>query len=209
MIGDSQEIEVKFYLTDPEGFIVRLEAAGAKLKCDRAHETDLRFDNTAGDLLVTGQVLRLRKDNEVTLTYKAAGDVSTGTTARREIEVTVSDFDIARELLEGIGYHPYMMYEKYRTTYTFNQCEVVLDEMPYGWFCEIEGQSPLAIQETAGLLDLNWNSRILDSYTFLFTRCRDALGLTFTDLSFSHFKDVSVTPRDLGVSPGDFQEKSG
>jgi adenylate cyclase, class 2 len=99
------------------------------------------------------------------------------------------------------------MYEKYRTTYDYNQCEVVLDEMPYGWFCEIEGQSPLSIQQTAEGLGLNWKNRILDSYTFLFAVCRDALGLTFSDLSFSNFKGASVTPRDLGVKPGDIQEK--
>jgi adenylate cyclase class 2 len=203
MICDSREIEVKFYLTDPEGFIVHLIAAGAILKHQRYHETDLRFDNVAGDLCVTGQVLRLRKDNEITLTYKGAGDVSTGVTSRREIEVIVSDFDIARELLEAIGYHPSLMYEKHRTVYNLNQCEVVLDEMPYGWFCEIEGDTPLMIQQTAELLALNWGTRILDSYTFIFARCRDALGLAFSDLSFQNFKDVSVTPHDLGVNPAD------
>jgi adenylate cyclase class 2 len=208
MIGDFQEIEVKFYLTDPTKFILRLKAVGATLKHEREHETDLRFDNSAGDLRITDRVLRLRSDEKITLTYKEAGDISTGATSRREIEVAVTDFNITRELLEAIGYHPYMMYEKYRTTYKLNQCEVVLDEMPYGWFCEIEGQSPLLIQQTAELLGLNWKYRILDSYTFLFARCRDTLGLTFSDLSFSNFKEVSVTPLDLGVSPGDVQDKS-
>lgn len=203
MIGDSQEIEVKFYLTDPEGFVVRLNAVGAIMKRKRCHETDLRFDNEAGDLRVSGQVLRLRKDKRVTLTYKGAGGVTTGVSSRREIEVNVSDFNITRELLKAIGYNPCLMYEKYRTAYDLNRCEIVLDEMPYGWFCEIEGDSPLAIQQTAELLTLNWETRILDSYSFLFARCRDALGLSFSDLSFPNFKDVSVTPRDLGVSPAD------
>ena len=207
MIGDSQEIEVKFYLTDPKGFVVRLAAAGGIMEHARCHETDLRFDNESGDLRVTGRVLRLRSDEKITLTYKEAGDISTGATSRREIEVEVNDYNVTREILEAIGYHPYMMYEKYRTTYNFNQCEVVLDEMPYGWFCEIEGQSPLLIQQTAELLGLNWKNRILDSYTFLFARCRDSLGLTFSDLSFLNYKGVSVTYRDLGVSPGDNQEK--
>lgn len=203
MVGDSQENEVKFYLTDPEGFIGRLNAAGARIKRPRCHETDLRFDNAAGDLRVTNQVLRLRKDNEVTLTYKGAGEISSGVSSRREIEVTVSDFNITRELLEAIGYEPCLMYEKYRTAYDLNQCEVVLDEMPYGWFCEIEGGSPLSIQQTAELLALNWETRIQDSYTFIFAQCREKLGLTFSDLSFSNFKDLAITPRDLGVNPAD------
>jgi len=32
-----------------------------------------------------------------------------------------------------------MMYEKYRTTFTIGSLEVVLDELPYGNFVEIEG----------------------------------------------------------------------
>ncbi len=209
MIGDSQEIEVKFYLTDLKGLADRLKAAGAILEHERVHETDLRFDNSAGDLQTSGRVLRLRSDDKITLTFKSAGDISTGATTRREIEVEVSDFLITRELLEALGYRAYLMYEKYRTTYALNQCEVVLDEMPYGWFCEIEGKTPTSIQHTAELLGLCWKNRILDSYTFLFARCRDVLGLAFSDLSFANFKGVSVTPRDLGVSPGDVQAKSG
>ena len=203
MIGDSQEIEVKFYLTDPERFNRRLIEAGAILKRPRCHETDLRFDDATGNLRATGQVLRLRKDNLVTLTYKGAGEVMAGVLSRREIEVTVSDFDITRELLEAVGYRTCLMYEKYRTALDFNQCEVVLDEMPYGWFCEIEGPSPLSIKQAAELLALRWETRIQESYALMFVHCQDALGLTFSNLSFSNFRDVAVTPRDLGVSPAD------
>jgi adenylate cyclase class 2 len=202
MIGNPQENEVKFYLTNPEEFLQRLTAIGANLKHERCHETDLRFDDSAGNLRTANRVLRLRQDDRARITYKGPGEVLDGVASRREIEVTVSDFDTARELLEAIGYQPCLLYEKYRTTYAFTDCEIVLDEMPFGWFCEIEGLSPVSIQQVAKYLALNWENRILDSYALLFGRCRDALGLAFSDMTFFNFKGITVTPQDLGVKPG-------
>jgi adenylate cyclase class 2 len=91
-----------------------------------------------------------------------------------------------------------MRYEKYRTTYTLGDLEVVLDEMPYGDFAEIEGPDGQSIQTAAQRLDLNWDTRILDSYTVLFERVRAQLGVGFRDLSFENFKGLTVTPEMLG-----------
>jgi adenylate cyclase class 2 len=205
MIGNPQENEVKFYLIDPEAFLRRLTGAGANLRRARCHETDLRFDDGNGSLCAANRVLRLRQDDQARLTYKGPGEVLGGVSSRREIEVIVSDFDTTRELLDALGYRPCLLYEKYRTIYDFLDCEVVLDEMPYGWFCEIEGQSPVSIQQVAAQLTLHWENRILDSYSVLFARCRNALVLALNDLTFSNFKGISVTPLDLGVKPGDDQ----
>jgi adenylate cyclase class 2 len=203
MTESPQENEVKFYLRDPEGFLTRLSMAGANIKHSRCYEVDLRFDDAIASLSVAKQVLRLRQDDRARLTYKGPGEVLDGVSSRCEIEVVVSDFYLTRNLLEALGYQVCLLYEKYRTTFEFLGCEVVLDEMPYGWFCEIEGESPAAIQAAAGKLGLNWVNRILDSYSLLFSRCQEALNLGFNDLTFVNFKGISVTPQNLGVIPSD------
>jgi adenylate cyclase class 2 len=80
---------------------------------------------------------------------------------------------------------------------------VTLDEMPYGFFVEIEGPDGTSIQDVAARLGLDWGKRILDSYTVLFERVRLALGLNFRDLSFANFKGITVSPQALGVSLAD------
>jgi adenylate cyclase class 2 len=203
MSNTGQEIEVKFYLNHPERLQSRLEELGAQLKQPRTHEINLRFDTPSLQLLRNGRVLRLRQDTAVHITYKGPGRVEGGARLRQELEFTASDFDTAQAVIEALGYEVMLMYEKQRTTYALGELLVTLDEMPYGNFAEIEGPDGESIQQTAALLGLNWDTRILDSYTVLFERVRQEAGLTFRDLSFQNFADRIVTPEALGVCPAD------
>jgi adenylate cyclase class 2 len=201
--SSDQEIEVKFYLSRPKDLEQKILAAGGKLKEPKVHEVNLRFDTPEGHLLRNGKLLRLRQDRRVRLTYKGPGSVDSGARQRQELEVTVSDFDKTQAILEALGYRVSMMYEKYRTTYLLDDQEVVLDEMPYGHFAEIEGQDGKAIQKAAEKLGLDWNARNLDSYTVLFEHAKRNLGLQYRDLSFENFKGLSVSPEALGVRIAD------
>jgi adenylate cyclase class 2 len=114
-----------------------------------------------------------------------------GIVSRFEAEVEVSDFEAMETILGRLGYTPYMVYEKYRTTYELDGAEIVLDEMPYGNFVEIEGDED-TIEKVINRLGLQQAARYDGSYAVLFERVRRALGLTFTDLTFANFKDVDV-----------------
>jgi adenylate cyclase class 2 len=199
MMGTDQELEVKFYLSRRKELENILIVRGGQLKEPRVHEVNLRFDTSDMSLMNTGRLLRLRLDSRARLTYKGLGSIEGGARLRQELEFTVSNFDTARALLEALGYEVYMMYEKYRTTYKLGNLEVVLDEMPYGDFLEIEGPDGESIQTAAQRLNINWNARILDSYTVLFEYTREKLGFDFRDLSFENFKGLTVTPEVLGV----------
>ena len=176
-----------------------MEALGAQLIQPRTHEINLRFDTPSGDLARGYRVLRLRQDREARLTYKGPGELVDGVRSRQELEFTVGDFAIARKVLEALGYEVSVMYEKYRATYALGGVLVTLDEMPYGNFAEVEGPDGASIRKTAGVLGLDWERRILDSYIMLFDRLRERLGLAFHDLSFENFKGVTVTGEMLGV----------
>ncbi len=203
MNHDQTELEVKFYLADLPALEAHLRAQGARLVQGTLHEVNLRFDTPDRGLTRSYQVLRLRQDNAAHLTYKGPGEIKEGVRLRQEIEFSVSDFDAARDLLLALGFEVSVMYEKYRTTYSLDEVEVTLDQMPYGDFAEIEGPDPASIHRASERLGLDWERRGLESYTALFERLRAALGFTFQDLAFHNFRDLKITPADLGMQPAD------
>lgn len=198
-----QELEVKFYANDLAAVEQRLIGLGAQLVLPRIFEVNLRFDTPDGSLGRGLRVLRLRQDIVARMTYKGPASGLGGARLRQEIEFEVSDFEAARALLEALGYRVAMRYEKYRTAYELDEVEVSLDELPYGTFVEIEGPDPAAIRSAAQALALDWEATIPASYTALFEQLRARLGLPFGDLSFENFRELSISPADLGVRPAD------
>ena len=202
MSSSDQELEVKFYLSRRREMEAKLISMG-QVSAPRVHEVNLRLDTADLSLLSTGRLLRLRRDARARVTYKGVGSEVGGSRLRQELEFTVSDFDTALALFDALGYQVYMMYEKYRTTYQLGNVEVALDEMPTGDFLEIEGPDSESIRSAALQLELNWEARILDSYTVLFERTRERLGFNFRDLSFENFKGMIISPASLGVRIAD------
>lgn len=198
----AQEIEAKFYVMRPDELRRRLEALEAKLTEPRILEVNIRFDTPQQEFQQSGRVLRLRQDSRVRLTYKDSDKIQSGAMSRREIEFTVSDFDSAKEFLEALGYQVALTYEKYRTTYQMPGVEIMLDEMPYGNFVEIEGDEA-QLRPTADKLRLKWEAAIQDSYSGLFAKLRARRHAQVRDLTFENFKAVEVSADDLGVQPAD------
>jgi adenylate cyclase class 2 len=192
------ETEVKLYVPDLEAVKGRLEAAGATLAASRIYERNVRYENVAHTLTASDIVLRLRQDSRVRLTYKEAARAQGGIVSRTEIEVEVGDFDAMQLILAKLGYTPYLVYEKYRTTYELDSAEVVLDEMPYGNFVEIEGE-PAQIETIVARLELGSAWRSDASYMLLFERVKRRLGLTFNDLTFANFAGVTVPESAFAV----------
>lgn len=203
MSKHNQETEVKYYVTHLDRLAARLEELHARLDQARVLETNLRFDLPDGSLTSTGRVLRLRRDTKSRLTYKGAGQNKSGVLDRQEIEFVVEDDQKARQFLEALGYRKSMFYEKYRTTYELDESKIMLDEMPYGSFLEIEGETVEQIQALSAKLHLDWSAAIPSSYTALFEGLRKRLGYSFQDISFENFRDIRVTPADLNVRPAD------
>jgi adenylate cyclase class 2 len=204
-MGD-QEREIKFYLSNPEAFLERMKNAKAVLTHPRVTEWNLRFDTPQKSLSAAGQALRLRKDERVRLTYKGPADLSQQITSRTELEVEVSDFDTTRRIMEALGYEVMMIYEKFRTTWQVGDTEVVLDELPIGVFCEIEGEDLDQILAVVNKFELNWERRITDSYLSIFGQLKNALGWPSVNLTYRDMKDIPVNAHDLAwinIHPAD------
>ena len=88
----------------------------------------------------------------------------------------VSDFETMDVILTRLGYRVRLIYEKYRTTYELAGAEVVLDELPYGNFTEIEGDAA-TIERVVEMLGLGDARRMSRSYTDIFIDLRERLGL--------------------------------
>lgn len=203
MSNNGQEIEAKFYVSRLDKITIRLQESRARLIQPRVLEMNFRFDLPDGSLRAAGRVLRLRQDTRAHLTYKSGGQISAGVLARQEIEMIVEDLEKARQFLEALGYQKSMYYEKYRTTYELDQTLVMLDEMPYGNFVEVEGETGEQIQAISTQLGLKWTAAIGAGYAALFETVRASLNLQFQDLSFGNFEGIQVTPNDLNVTAAD------
>jgi adenylate cyclase class 2 len=189
------ETEVKFYVPDLAIIQKRLEGGGAKCTAPRILERNVRYENETHSLSDKGIVLRLRQDSRVRLTYKEQGKYKSGDISHRpEWEVEVSDFETMETILNKLGFSSYMVYEKYRTTYEWRDVEIVLDELPYGRFVEIEGEEE-TIREAIKTFGLDGYTAQALSYVNLFDRVKRMLDLNFYNLTFKNFEGIDVPAR--------------
>jgi len=192
---DPLEIEVKFFLTDRASVRNRILAMGAESR-DRVFESNLRFEDSQNTLHLNRSLLRLRKDNNTTLTFKSESDDGGNEfKIHRELEVSVSDFTAMRSILEALGFHAAQLYEKWRETLIVDQTVFCLDSMPYGDFLEIEGNRS-DIRYFAEEIGLDWGKRILKNYLEIFRLLKKKMGLGFSDVTFANFE---TSPVDLTV----------
>jgi adenylate cyclase class 2 len=99
-------------------------------------------------------------------------------------------------ILERLGFPPQQVYEKYRETFHLHGVDLVLDELPYGTFLELEG-SEEAIREMTAVLDLNWEQRILANYLGMMDLLQRKHHLPFYDLTFANFEGRNLSIWDL------------
>jgi len=198
MSDEQLEIEVKFLVTNLEVIRQRLLAAGGQLEKPRIYERNIRFDTPWQGLLHQGKLLRLRQDSAAHLTYKgeSAENRLSEARIREEVEMEVEDFQTAVSILEKVGFQQQQVYEKYREVYHLDKAEVVLDEMPYGDFVEIEGDERI-MKQVAAKLELNWQKRILSNYLVLMQQLKEHANLPFNDLTFENFQSQQVAISDI------------
>ena len=203
MTKNNQEIESKFYVRNLAAVEKTLVACGAECIVPRGFEYNLRFDNKQNSLQRQHKVLRLRKFDDIRLTFKGPGERLGNAISREEIELVVDNFDQAQKFLEGLGYKVAAIYEKYRAMYSMGTALVTLDELPYGKFVEIEAENPKQIKEIAIQLGLEPDSAIPYSYQGLFEQIKSTMQLPVKNLSFWEFENMDISAADLGVDPAD------
>ena len=133
------EIEKKYRLSREQRDLLpeRLREIGAEFESDEFEENTL-FKGVA--LEVGRSVLRLRRVGERTiLTYKERLPSAAAIKHQREEETLVADPEAMAAILTSLGFVPALVYEKRRQTWRLRGVEIVIDELPFGLFMEIEG----------------------------------------------------------------------
>ena len=200
---ENKEREIKFYIQDLGMVADRLRICGADLTRPRKLERNFRLDTEDQALKETGRLLRIRQDNQVRITYKADAQVDEGVISRTELEFIADDFTIAKKLFEALGYREVVIYEKYRREYRLGDVKVMLDELPYGDFIEIEAPNKTLIDGVVQMLGLDRSKGIETNYLGLLEIVKTNLGLPFRDLTFENFEGQTVSASDLEVRPAD------
>jgi adenylate cyclase class 2 len=133
------ETEKKFRL-DPKQ-LAKITARLSKIGAVFAEETfEENYPHRGGVLDARGAVLRLRKTGEKTLlTYKESLRSNSHIKQKIEFETEVADVDETEKIIGALGYRLSIVYEKKRKTFHLNDVEIVLDELPFGLYMEIEG----------------------------------------------------------------------
>lgn len=156
------EIEVKFCQIDIDDTRERLEAAGAVLR------QPMRLMRRQVFYLVDRNpdaYVRVRDEGDkATMTFKQFDDISLH--GAKEVEVEVSSFDYARDILQRSGLIPKSYQETRRETWHLDDVEVVIDEWP--WlrpFIEIEGGSEQVVRQAAAALGLDWKDAVFGAAT--------------------------------------------
>jgi predicted adenylyl cyclase CyaB len=132
------EIEKKYRLTRAERRAIekRLRALGLKPEPVDFEENTLY---RGGNLKPGTRALRLRRVNErAILTFKERHPGKSSVKRQREDETVVADADATHEILNALEFSPALVYEKRRTLWNVGKAKVVIDELPFGLFMEIE-----------------------------------------------------------------------
>lgn len=181
---NGNEVEIKFLVHDIEALTRALQEIGLSLKTPFTFESNTLYDNAAGELRRSGQLLRLRTyGNKCLLTHKSPGNRDGRHKSREERETEVSSADEMHAILTAVGFRPSFRYEKYREEWTDGEGEVVIDRTPIGDVAEIEG-APDWIDRMASSLHVEESDYITDSYAALFFRWKERTGSPATDMTF-------------------------
>ena len=142
------EFEAKFFV-DVEKIQQKLQDLGAVCVRNNGLMRRYVFDVPGKD----SHWLRVRDENEyVTLalkSYKPDGGIE----SVKELEMKVSNFDVAVLMLETLGYTKSLYVQNYREIWNLHDCLIMIDRWPgLDPFVEIEGLSKQSVHAVAALL---------------------------------------------------------
>ena len=133
------ETEKKYRLTKAQFKQVgeELKEIGAEF-CGEDFEENIIYGGAG--LSESNAILRIRKTQDKTiLTYKKRIQNEFAVKQQIEHETEVADREAIENIVESLGLIKNLVYEKRRKTFKFRSVEIVLDELPFGFFMEIEG----------------------------------------------------------------------
>ncbi|MBA3958295.1 MAG: class IV adenylate cyclase [Parachlamydiaceae bacterium] len=154
------ELEIKIQISSEELFQTIHTSCNNLFGPPISHilQLDEYYDTPDGQLKKQDLVIRIRSyGKKQTIALKSPRvELSSGITNRIELEFISAEGEKVHEQLLNQGLNPNEAAEKERWTFIYNDCEIVLDKLPFiGFFIEIEGSSEDTINDTVSLLNLS------------------------------------------------------
>lgn len=197
------EIEKKYRLTKKQrdAILKRLRSLGAV-------RGELEFEENTiyrGGRLDSGAcALRLRRVNgRAILTFKKRFPSKSSIKHQREQETEVADAVALSGILRSLEFRPALVYEKRRTRWTTGKAEIAMDELPFGYFMEIEG-SETEIARVEKLIGAQALTAVMETYPALTAR----LGQKRSGVIEARFAR-SIKQRASRSAPNRSSRKSG
>jgi adenylate cyclase, class 2 len=114
--------------------------------------------------------LRLRRVGaRAILTFKQRLPSKSSIKHQQEDETEVADAEAAHAILTALGFRPALVYEKRRTRWRLGKAEIVIDELPFGLFMEIEAAEK-EIARVEALLGIEDLPAVMETYPTLTAR---------------------------------------
>jgi adenylate cyclase class 2 len=151
-----REVEIKVLDIEREDIEKKIIALGANKTFDGQIRA-IYYDSPDHFIEKRGGTFRLRMEGAtVVLTYKRHVE-DADAKVREEKEVTVSDFDVMREILEAAGFSAWLEMRKIRTTYVLGGLHLEFDRYLDAYeyipeFLEIEGTDVGEVYRCAEML---------------------------------------------------------
>lgn len=171
------EVEIKLPVEDLEKMVQQLRDAGAEPVTARAFEDNFVLDFPDSRLRDNRIMLRLRlAEGGGLVTVKQEIEGQRDYKVRRETETRVADGAGLLATLQAAGFTTIYRYQKYRRLFRAGDLVITLDELPLGFFLELEGE-PGDIDRFAALLGFRRRDYIKETYRTLHLRRHAADGL--------------------------------
>jgi adenylate cyclase class 2 len=183
-MGKIIEIEVKYKLNNIKALFARLIENKAK-NIGTEFQRTIRFDTEDKILEQSGRFLRIRSGayNTMTLKIKNKETLDKNFNIREEMETTIGDIETIRLIILTLGFQKEYIMEKYRMNWNFIGTKIAVDEMPFGFFIEIEGEKE-AITKVSKLLALDKVDRYVGTYWDLFADYQKKHGIKGDNIQF-------------------------
>lgn len=177
------EKEIKLPIQNIDIFLDILNSIDAKF-LGKTFQRTVRMDQDDLSLEKEKKFLRVRSGvkNVITLKIKKKKE-NKNVFERTEIETEIKDPEKMAMILFELGFTKEFIMEKYRAEWSYNNTIISFDEMPFGFYIEIEGKEE-NIYQTVNHLNLDVNKKIIATYWDIFESYKKEKGIKGDNIVF-------------------------
>lgn len=168
---------IKLRIDNPDKIINMLRRNGA-VYFGGGLEKIKRFDTQDQLYEKNGKYFRIKEGLHNSFELKEKIDVDVKIRTRLDTEFEIEDVEKMEYLLNVLGLKYVRILEKYTQHWKYKNVNIVLDEVNFGFFIDIEGNDS-DIEEFCDIMNLEKNNKILVTYWELFERISNERDILF------------------------------